>query len=393
MAPHATHGVAIGAAAQHAQLQEQNRQLEQQLLSTRNQLRLAQEEHAAQLSCVPVVHQHMPTQLPLLSNNRQLERTSLEQRERRERLHQEQIAAAVSRALEDGLQAHMDAATRRVLEDGARLAQEVAHARAEAARVQAQATRLQEENRRLQGCVDDFVDASMMHPHAHPPHTVLASVEQDTEAQLAARAAALSDALQGTLQQAANTEWRVLDCGAALHEASERLAAALAQAEAARQEGLVHQAEAARLAAELDASRCVLGVFMLCYAMITLGPCWSMSRARMAAMMQHCDAVTRFLLQCTEDLALTEGAVAGRVEGGHVVPSARCWAGDQRDVATFHCPRSFAGSQCNTAQSCVAPVAGQAGGLSSACSGNRGRPWPRTLRYDTTSAIKVKIAY
>lgn len=45
-----------GAAAQHQQLLEQHRSLEQQLLSTRNQLRLTQEHHTAQLACVLLLY-------------------------------------------------------------------------------------------------------------------------------------------------------------------------------------------------------------------------------------------------------------------------------------------------------------------------------------------------
>lgn len=86
---------------------------------------------------------------------------------------------------------------------------------------------------------------------------MLLSVEQDTEAQLATRAAALSDALHGSVQQAATQEWRALDCGAALKDARDQLAAAQAAVGAVGQEGLLHKAEAARLAAKLNAAEYV----------------------------------------------------------------------------------------------------------------------------------------
>lgn len=57
----------------------------------------------------------------------------------------------MSRALGDGLQAHIDQATRRVMEEVGRLAHEVAHVRQQAVEVQAQCDRLTEENRHLKG--------------------------------------------------------------------------------------------------------------------------------------------------------------------------------------------------------------------------------------------------
>lgn len=105
-------------------------------------------------------------------------------------------------------------------------------------------------------------------------HTVLLSVKQDMGEQLATKAAALSDALQGSLQQAATQEWRVLEGTTVLQDAHQRLQAAQAQVDTARQQVLAHQAEVAQLKEQLSATRY--------YAVVILSTTFSHERRQTA---------------------------------------------------------------------------------------------------------------
>ncbi len=130
------------------------------MLLAHSDLRNAREAHAAHVAYVGfAVQQHcMYAALPQTHNtynthnhNRQLERAALEERDRLQKHAQQCAAEAEARALEYGLEAHIDKTTRQALLESERLAQEVGVVRAQAQRVQAQLLKLQEENTRLKG--------------------------------------------------------------------------------------------------------------------------------------------------------------------------------------------------------------------------------------------------